>query len=135
MNENKENQKTPVQPVQLPKIPQMPQNIQRPPLPGTLQMPKHRPNIPNMRMDMPNIKPPQRIVTRPHVFLKIGSYKSIMNSLEEMNKQITKIRSITREFAEVSRQEEQKLRLFDSIISKLNERLSRIENIFTEPEE
>jgi len=139
MDKETNTQKNPGQPApqQPPRPPQFPANFPKPPMPEPLQMPKPGPKpltIPR-RSPMPDIRPPQRMSTRPHVFLKISSYKEIMGSLEEMNKQVGKIRNIVREFSDISRQEDQKLRVFADVISKLNEKLLKVEGIFTDPEE
>ena len=136
MAEDKNPQENPRQIPRLPGPPQMPQNIPRPPLPEPLQMPKPKPQPLTIPKQVPEIRrPPARMVARPHVFLKVSSYKEIMDSLEEMNKQVGKIRNIVKEFEEVSRQEEQKLKIFEYVISKLNRDLLKVEGIFTEPEE
>ena len=124
-----------------PQIPDM--GTPKVPSPEPLQMPRPGPQplqaSPGLRppMKVPDIRPPTASLrpVKPHVYVKVSSYKQIMERLNEMSKEVGRIRSLIGEMDSLTRQESQKIMVFNQVLSKLREDLDFVENIFTQPEE
>lgn len=125
----------------------VPQRIKRPqfPRPEPLQPPRPGPQPLQAQpreqyrppMNVPEIKPPSRTLTpvKPHVYVKVSSYKDIMERIDKMSKEVGRIRNLMNEMGDLTRQEGQKLGVFNNILSKLRDDLNFLESTFTKPEE
>jgi hypothetical protein len=125
----------PLYPVEGPGFPP-PEPLQAPKMePQPLQAPGNEPIRPPMTI--PDIRPRSLGLRpiKPHVYVKVSSYKQIMDKLAEMSKEVIRIRNLLNEMGDLTNQENQKLSVFNQVLTKMTEDLDFVENIFTEPEE
>jgi len=134
-----------------PIIPPKPEGFPKMPAPEPLQMPRPGPapieaptglrrpmrqpvrppmRVPDIRAPLSGLRP-----VKPHVYVKVSSYKQIMDKIDEMSKEVGRIRNLLSEMDTLTRQEAQKLGTFNQVLSRLRQDLEFVENTFTQPEE
>jgi len=106
-----------------------------PPVPPALPKPPTAPIPP--KPPIPDIKPPKPTLkpVRPHIFVKVSSYKEIMERIEEIKTSIHKLSQLLSEMATSTRREEEKIATLSQILSNINQNLQVVDDIFSEPEE
>ncbi len=144
MNEKKQN----LSDIKLPELPEIkPPKIPdvNPPAPGPepLQMPAPRPGPINAPLQPPvsppiqEIRPPTTALRpiKPHVYVKVSNYREIMEKLDEMSKEVGRIKNLVSEMASLTNQENLKIAAFNQVLSRIRDDLDFVEKTFTQPEE
>ncbi|MCD6404187.1 MAG: hypothetical protein J7L59_03340 [Nanoarchaeota archaeon] len=108
-----------------------------PPVRPTLPTPPTAPAPMPPKPPIPDIKPPKPTVkpVKPHVFVKITSYREIMERIEEIKASMHKLAQLLSEMAVSTRREEEKIATLGQILNSINQNLQVVDDIFSEPEE